>query len=165
MEGIDPKAPEASPQIGNASQRAFKLIIEASQDCPASVNSQAAIVALRTKESGDDPLVLRDALLADDAKLSAIANAGKAMHTKSGKGPINHIPLELVIGIVTANFTKAHRMGHFLTPDQLRYISDDLYHKFDDQKGIFRDDFIDLEVEAMIREADRGRNTKAEKAT
>lgn len=99
------------------------MFIKASLEFPASVTSQAAIIAYLCQESGDRPAVLGSALLSDFKLLESIAKLASAAHEDKHRGPNLVNNTATVDGIVRTDFSTAERFV-VLEPDSLSEIGD-----------------------------------------
>lgn len=117
----------SDPRNEELSQIGFKYFVAASMQCPASVAGQAAVIALRCKESGENPEALRDALIRDNDKIRKIQQAAIHAHSARGKGPVEPAYIK-VPNFVRLDFNLAQQMM-CLDETYLSEVSTNMYQR------------------------------------
>lgn len=110
-------------QRRHAAQTLFSRV---SQDYPASSQAQGAAIALSCQESGQNPLLLRRALIYDVKRLSQLTKAANGFHNPAEPKQRNenapkHVFLIEVRNVIKTNFRIASR---FMSkqPDELHRL-------------------------------------------
>ncbi|MBI2621612.1 MAG: hypothetical protein HYW63_03150 [Candidatus Levybacteria bacterium] len=129
---------------------AYFYFIRASMACPASVTAQGAVIALIVRETGENPLELREALLEDQSKLQAIKSVADRIHPDNVRAS-HDVPMEKVIEVVGEGFALANDF-RFLTTEKLELLRGSIYQRFaHNRTGEFPEHSMREAAEAYLR--------------
>ena len=119
------------------SQKAYVAFTNATEERPSSATAQAAIIAQQCKQYLLDPIILKDAIIADERKIQGIAKTGTARHRIAGLNmePISPLGAEFVAESVFEIASSFMILGD----GSLTYIVNDLHARYR-QSGLSRDE-------------------------
>jgi len=129
--------------------RGMGYMVRASMECPAGGFGQAALIADLCQQSGDEPLVLKDSLLAHEDVLQRIADRGNALHQASERQPYYKLEIYDIIRLALDDFGFAADLMCLGTA-QLQFIYQELYKEYREKQLVHCD--VESRVKEMIRE-------------
>ena len=152
--------PDRRPAYESPASIGYRYFRDVSRETPNSYGAQAAGLALRCREFGMDPILLRNAVLGDPLVLRRISRVSQINHLNAGKGPLE-VPIGLVEETVREDFSLARRLMDNLSIEDLKRIRGEIYDKAVElPDGVKRDDVIMPQVELMIEAARRAKEGK-----
>jgi hypothetical protein len=142
------ESPMAERSIDPA-QTALGYFLKASWDRPASVVAQGAVIAKTLKETGEDPIQLKIALLSDESRMKQIMQAAEAAHKNNPRArkPTRKKTVEIV-GSVFENAS----VLTYLTNEQLDHLSGLVYQHYASQRPyIYPEEYMREARDRMLK--------------